>query len=358
MKNKTLGWVLLLSLTGGPALAGDPNSGFSPYPIIYYSPETSLGLGAGAVFTRRPPGRDPNGRPDSLLFNGSYTLENQAFVSLNPNGYFNREKGQITLGLAYINMPTQFFGIGNDAGIDTDTIERLQEDYTTEALDTELNLVHAVWRRLRLGVNYRLKNARVTDKSPGNSIDQNQLTGAMGGLLSGLGPVIDWDSRDNVFYPSRGGWYRAWVNLYRDSIGSDYDYERYNLDLRHYLPLKPGHILAFQGLAAQTQGQVPFYELPTPPIRGIYSNVFTHKNLAALGMEYRFPIGGRWSGAAFAAVGDVVDQWQDLSLQELKVGAGGGIRYQLDKKEKVNLRFDVGVSQWGVFPYINIMEAF
>ena len=50
------------------------------------------------------------------------------------------------------------------------------------------------------------------------------------------------------------------------------------------------------------------------------------------------------SGAAFAAVGDVVDQWQDLRLQDAKVGAGGGIRFQLDKKEKVNLRFDVGVS--------------
>ncbi|MFC1765367.1 hypothetical protein ACFL6U_25265 [Planctomycetota bacterium] len=181
---------------------------------------------------------------------------------------------------------------------------------------------------------YDFKNARLTEKTPNSQIDQQQLVGSQGGLVSGLGPVIDWDSRDNVFYPSQGGWYRAWATLYREGLGSDFDFERYNLDLRHYIPLKPGHVLALQGVVAQTQGQVPFQT------------------------EYRFPIGGRFSGAAFAAVGDVVDQWCHLRVEDIKYGAGAGFRYQLDQKEKVNLRFDLGVSQWGVFPYINIMEAF
>ena len=47
----------------------------------------------------------------------------------------------------------------------------------------------------------------------------------------------------------------------------------------------------------------------------------------------------------FCGVGDVFDDPQNLEIENLKYVAGGGFRYAIDAKEKINLRVDIGVSR-------------
>jgi hypothetical protein len=97
-------------------------------------------------------------------------------------------------------------------------------------------------------------------------------------------------------------------------------------------------------------------------MRGLYENVFIDKNAAAVRAEYRFPLtflpGERWGGAVFGAVGDAFPDATTLEDIDLKVAGGAGLRFALNKTEKINVRLDIGVSRYGVFPYVMLQEAF
>ncbi|MBW2297603.1 MAG: hypothetical protein JRF32_08350, partial [Deltaproteobacteria bacterium] len=81
-------------------------------------------------------------------------------------------------------------------------------------------------------------------------------------------------------------------------------------------------------------------------------------NMVTIRAEYRFPIKGRWGGAVFGAVGDAFPDATTLEEIDPKIAGGGGLRFALNKKEKINVRLDIGVSRYGVFPYIMLQEAF
>jgi hypothetical protein len=141
-------------------------------------------------------------------------------------------------------------------------------------------------------------------------------------------------------------------------MGSDFNYDYYAFDLRGYRSIANGHVLAYQGIGVSTEGDVPFNELPTPLIRGLYQDVFVESNMLTLQVEYRFPIKNRWSGVAFLAAGDVFRNVENYDINDMKYGGGGGLRYAVSLKEKINLRFDIGVSRYGIFPYVMFQEAF
>ncbi|MEN8245461.1 MAG: hypothetical protein ABFS43_11245 [Thermodesulfobacteriota bacterium] len=332
--------------------------GITPFPVIYYTPETSLALGGGVVFTLRDEGDSLETRPDNLQVMTAYTLNNQFFLNLAPEKYFNDQRGRLFMNIGYLNWPTSFFGIGNDSGIDVGEIEELEETYTDESFMLQPWVVHEVVADLSMGLTLDWKNTHVEDVEEGGQLEQGDLVGSEGGVRSGMGPVITWDTRDNLFAPSRGSWFNAWAWLYREWMGSDFDYDYYGLDLRHYRSIGRESVLALQGFMALTSGDVPFNEYPTPLMRGLYENVFTDKNAAAVRAEYRFPIKGRWGAAVFGAVGDAFPDATTTEEIDLKVAGGVGMRFALNKQEKINIRLDIGVSRYGIFPYVMLQEAF
>ena len=66
---------------------------------------------------------------------------------------------------------------------------------------------------------------------------------------------------------------------------------------------------------------------------------------------------------AFGAVGNYYfklshDASQALSFKQMKPSFGTGLRIAIDKKEKLNVRFDFGIGQNSNGFYFNIIEAF
>lgn len=330
----------------------------APIPIFFYTPESSLAAGGSVVMTFRNPEDSPSERPDSLQLIGVYTLKHQAFVSLMPSFYFNDQKSKIHLNASYAKWPTSFFGIGNDADIGPREIDRLEETYMSESWTIQPWLTHKIISDFAVGLTGDLKQNAISKTEADGRIAQGRVEGNTGGLRSGLGPVFSWDTRDHIFFPTRGSWLKLWSWHYRNELGSEFDYDLYAMDLRWYRTFGGKHTLAFQVLGVSTDGEVPFNELPTPQIRGLYENVFVERNMVTVKSEYRFPIKNRWSGALFLAAGDVFHNSTDYDMEDLKYGGGGGIRWAVSRKEKINLRFDIGISPYGVFPYIMFQEAF
>jgi len=288
----------------------------------------------------------------------AYTMKNQAFLSLTPEFYFNDKVDKIRIYTSYTNWPSSYFGVGNDTDIHAGDIDNLEEVYTKESFTVQPWIMHKTFSHLSLGITLDVKQSNISDTEEGGQLDGGRLTGSDGGVQSGIGPVLSWDTRDGIFYPTRGSWHKFWSWHYREPLGSDFDYDLVALDLRYYHTIRDDHILALNALGIATDGDVPFDELPTPPIRGLYEDLFIDKHMVTLQMEYRFPIHDRWSGVAFAAAGNVFHDPDDLDAQDMKYAAGGGIRYAISRKEKINLRIDLGVSPYGVFPYVMFQEAF
>jgi hypothetical protein len=74
--------------------------------------------------------------------------------------------------------------------------------------------------------------------------------------------------------------------------------------------------------------------------------------------EYRIPIFWRFGLVLFGGTGQVADELSQMDLDGLHFNIGAGIRFMLDPKEKLNLRFDVGKGTDKPGFYLTFGEAF
>ena len=82
-------------------------------------------------------------------------------------------------------------------------------------------------------------------------------------------------------------------------------------------------------------------------------------NLLVLQSEFRLPIFKRIGVVGFGSIGNVGNNFTEITNSEIKYSYGGGIRFALNKKEKLNLRIDYGLGKGknnGL--YFQIGEAF
>ena len=320
--------------------------------FAFYLPETGFGMGGAVALSHRAEDGSPAARPDSLAVAFVYTQLHQLSVLFLPDFYLSGGRWEITGEAGYSRYPNRFYGIGSD------TQEEDRETFTTEGVYLQPLAVRKSYRNLRAGLIGDFTRAEVAQKETGGILDRDLVPGSDGGFRVGIGPYLDWDGRDHAFYPSRGWWARAYARFYHPWLGGDFGYEAFTLDLRHYRMLRPSHILAFQFLGNFYRGEVYFDEMPVIELRGIFENRFMDVNSVALQAEYRFPIASRFSGAAFFGIGEVAVHPAAFWWENFKFAGGGGIRFALIKEEKINLRLDVGISPYGVYPYFHALEVF
>lgn len=356
--------IMLAGLTGAGAQEPAPVQKSSrtvttaAYPLLMYTPEFSLLFGGGAVMVVRREGAAPEAKPDNITLNAMYTLKNQTVLMLMPEFYSKDEKLKFRATVLYQDMPTSFFGIGNSGAMNYKDITAREEKYTNRTFIFQPQLTYKVLGNLRAGVSYDIKSTDLSKLPAGGRLAAGAVAGTSGGTLSGLGVMLDYDTRDNLFSPSRGVFAQAVTRRYRKIFGSDYEYDYYAADVRAYRRLGAVGVLGLQLAGVAAGKRVPFYDMPLYDLRGIYNTYFTDRAGYFAQAEYRFPLGGRFSAVAFAGGGNIAPEARELSFKHLQFAAGSGVRFVLDKKEKINMRLDIGASRWGVQPYFGITEAF
>ncbi len=337
------------------ALSGREESDWDSFffPVVFYTPETSLGMGGALIMTGKSEGEIE--RIDNINIVASYTLKSQSIFLLIPDFYFNQGRTETVIGLFYKNFPTSYYGIGDS------TREEDEETYAEEEYRFNPVILRMIYRQARIGFGLDWDKLNLKDMEKDGKLIQDSPPGIEGGQRVGMGFIIDWDTRDNAFFTLSGGWYRFSAYYYREAFGSDYNYENYEADLRRFLPLTAGQTLGIQLYGACTSVQeTPFFDMPKvgDRLRGIEADRFRDHVLYSLQMEYRFFIRGRFSGVLFAGTGNVFQDTRDFKFSDLKSSYGFGLRYALDKEKRINLRLDIGFSEYGVYPYFQNREAF
>jgi hypothetical protein len=325
-------------------------------PVIYYTPETRLAFGAGGLLNFRLGKEKKNTRPSSLGLLAIYTLENQVQLSLRPEIYLPGNAFVVNADLKYDRFPQNFYGIGND-------VSGASESYTPGTFGFKISLKRKIFGSLFGGVNYQFENTVIQKVKTGGMLDSGTIPGSEGGVISGLGISLNWDDRDNVFFPRRGSHIQLAADFYSSAFGSDYSYSASRLDLRTYIPLFETHVLALQGYVRTIGGgAAPFYELSMlggPYImRGTYTGQYRDNAQLTVQAEYRFPVWRRLSAAGFTGVGNVAPTLGELLHTSLKFSVGGGFRFRLDKREGTNVRLDFAWCGASTGLYMTIQEAF
>ena len=333
-------------------------SGFIPIPILFYMPETKIGVGAAVNYYFRESGSKLDSRPSTIMPVLIYTQKKQIISELSANLYWKDEIYHLNGYLSYKKFPDKFYGIGNNTSDD-------DEDYTPQIVEFSLDVQKKVYCGLSIGVQYEFEHNKIIEFEEGGHLAQGNILGSEGGTISGIGLLANWDTRNNIFYPTSGSYFQLSASLFGCILGSDYNFNRYNLDLRQYLLLFSSHVIAVQCYINIITGKPPFQKLSllgerignNNLMRGYYEGRYRDKDMIAFQMEYRLPVWWRFGLVGFVGFGDVADKIKNFEIKKFKYSIGWGIRYLLIRNEKINVRLDFGYGESSSGTYITIGEA-
>jgi outer membrane protein assembly factor BamA len=178
--------------------------------------------------------------------------------------------------------------------------------------------------------------------------------------LVNFAPKLQFDTRDNPFYPRDGWLIEGTMGISRQGLGGDVDYERHNWSANRYLEMTDRAVLAFRGAVQYVGGDAPFFMYPAfgqgSDLRGYQTGTYRDRFLFAAQAEWRQRLSPRWGAVAFAGVGTVASDFGGWG--ETLPSAGFGIRWVAAPKNNLSVRVDFA---WGKDDnefYVSIGEAF
>lgn len=325
-------------------------------PIAFFAPETDWGFGAAGIYTFRLKKESLASNPSQIQIGFAYTLNKQVLFYL-PYQIFQKEETVKIYGeLGYYLYTYQFFGIGNQ------TVADDMEFYDVNFPRVRLNILKQVYPNLFVGGRYWMDDYKIQKTATEGILETEKITGNQGGFLSGTGLVLNYDNRDNIFFPTKGIFAEVVGFQNGQFLGSDFNFSKIYLDVSSFWSFG-NQVLATNFYGEFTKGEAPFNQLSLlggpKRMRGFFEGQFRDKQLLTWQAEYRFPLFWRWlRGVVFTGVGEVAEQISDFQLSEFKLSYGAGLRVLVNKKEKVYIRLDAGFGKETSGFYITIGEAF
>jgi outer membrane protein assembly factor BamA len=325
------------------------------YPIIFYLPETRLAFGGACIYTYFP-GKEKSSNPSLWQMGGAYTLNKQILLYASYQLFLRKNRTELFGEIGYFDYVFPYFGTGNK------TVFQQEESYFANFPRVYVNYLERVKGNFRAGGVLKFDLFNIKQYKKEGLLDNSEVSGIEGGVVTNAGLLMRYDSRDIVFLPSKGIFATLEVTRSGKLLGSEYPYTEVFLNTSAYFSIKKNHVLATNLVTGIQNGDVPFYKLltmggPKRP-RGIIEGRYRDKNLLLLQMEYRFPIYKRFAGVAFASTGRVAGTFKDLASAGYHYNVGGGLRFVLDKKNKLRLRLDVGFGSDEPAFYLTVGEAF
>jgi outer membrane protein assembly factor BamA len=329
---------------------------FLVFPFAVRSVETSFGFGGVAAVFFRPKMGDTMVRTSDANLLALYTLRKQQILVANSTIYFPHEDRILRFQSSYTYYPDNFWGLGNTTK-PSDKVDFAQNQFFING-----QFLRRIHRKIYVGVTYEFQVTGAAEYQAGNVIDQENIVGRRGGNTSGIGPILSWDSRNASYSPTAGFFSEIQYVYFNQHIGSGFNFTVLSADVRKYLLVAKNTVLALQGVAGISAGDVPFrklQELGGPDMmRGIYGGRFTDKCLVATQAEIRQFLFWRLGVVVFGAMGEVGPDVKSFYLPDMHYTYGAGLRLALSKSEKLNLRIDYGRTRHYGTVNLQLREAF
>ena len=335
---------------------GDDDKDFVVAPLPSRSPLLGWTLAVPAMALYRPAHVDED---DSAWITGmaGFYAENESWGA----GAFHRmglneDRWQVTLAGFYADINYRYFGIGGDGSISI-PLNQTVEYYLAEVLTK-------VYSNLYVGLRAAHSKSEVNlDITIPPDLLPPDITPPRIGVdvdLTTLSPRLKYDSRDSEFYPTAGYYVNGTVDLGREALGSDSDYEKYKFNVNTYRSLSEDTVLAARLATEYVGGEAPFFVYPAfgagADLRGYDTGSYRDRFLVAIQAEARYRFRPRFGVVAFAGVGSVAPKFGDWGKS--LASAGAGIRWVIAPNNDMSLRVDVARGRDGNEFYVGLGEAF
>ncbi|MFO7560589.1 MAG: BamA/TamA family outer membrane protein [Desulfobacterales bacterium] len=323
------------------------------FPVVAGNAETGLQLGALAIRFIKPDHPDIRTSTIDLIAFG--TTNSQYYAKIAPDIYFGSGKYHANTLFSGSLWPANFYGIGNNTSKDN------KEPYESTDICMELLFERKLRDIFYAGVLYQYDNSEIEPESSSLHFN-NSLAGEEGGVRSGLGFSLSIDTRDNINDPRSGTFINFQTTYFEDLFGSDFTFRTVQFHTNYYHTITDETGLAFKGYVRMARGDIPFQDLSSPDgtdvLRGIECGRYRDRDLASFQAEYRYSIYEKWGGTFFIETAQVADELSDLDIDGWKYGAGAGLRYALNQREKLNVRLDISYVDSGFGIVLSNREAF
>lgn len=326
--------------------------GFMPVGSIITDPAVGYGGALGLIFI--DPNEDSTASgpmPPNLGATAAFATENGSWgAAAGHSGHWRDDRLKTLLGAFYTSLNLEFFGDG---------------DFDVDGGPLEYNLLawgsigEADWKigDTASWVGLRYVYADVTAEFDLGNVIPGLAPLESAQRHSGLTPLLRYDSRDNIFTPTRGVYGEASVAVFREALGGDSDFEISSLTGFWFHPLSPELTLGVRGDFAASSGDVPFYLRPYVQLRGIQSLRLQGENLAQTEVELRWQRWGRYSLVAFAGGGAVWKGLDDFDNERSTATGGIGMRYLAARLFGLHLGLDIGFGPDDPILYIQFGSA-
>jgi hypothetical protein len=311
-------------------------------PIPISNPSIGSGLALAGMLLYQMDDKSP---ASFTGLGGAYTSSDSWAAAVAEKLYFLSDTFRLTAGLGTGQVNYDYFGVGsgqNSSGIDVP----LRQHFLAGLLDFRMKVFDA----LHIGLRWRFGSIDTSvhgvEPPLGPVINDKQLNL----VISGLGVVASWDTRDRTFAPSHGIFAEFRSSFQRSVFGSDLQYETYSLAANGYypVPFRDVDVIAARIYLCRASNSAPFFDICSfgsgRDLRGYEAGRYRDFSLIAGQAEYRLTITHRFGAVAFAGAGTVAPSFSDLSSAKFLPSLGIGARYLAAPKQGVMISADYA---WG-----------
>lgn len=331
------------------------NLKISAFPVVFYTPETAFGFGGVGIGTFRLKNESYDTRPSSIQLGISYTTKSQFLLYMPFEFYKGDELWRAEGELGFYKYFYNFYGLGINSKLED------EESYEVTFPRARLSLLREVWPNFSIGLGYELDIFSGLGIKEDGILANSNVNGKRDGTVSNIGIRAFYDTRDNLFFPTKGFYLQG--NFFTSSklLGASFSYSKFEFDNRYYQSLGKKQVLAGNLFLANSSNGTPFYDLNylgSKRTRGFDNRRFQDHAELSFVMEYRFPIAGRFGGVLFGSSGTVAPDLGSVFSSAYKNAVGTGLRYIINKRDGVRIRIDYGITGEGSNFYFTIKEAF
>ena len=324
-------------------------------PIVFYTPDTRWSLGLVGVSGFTWGSGNPQTKKSNINLGLSFTQRKQILLHMPFQVFSPGSQYWLNGELGFFRYVYYFYGIGNRQ-------ENRYENYDADLFRIRLNALKKIGRHHFLGLRYVFDHFDFTRFKEGGELIDGSVRGSRDGSVSGLGLSFNYDSRDNIYYPTKGLFTESQLIAADRLLGSDFNYAALYLSATKIWSLHPSLILAVNTVQHFTVGQVPFHQLPflgtAAFLRGYILGRFRDNMMSLAQAELRFPLFWRFKAVVFGGVGAVYDPLEPFKASYLRPNAGAGLRFLAVKDQNLHITLDYGLGFRSSGIYIKALEAF
>ena len=339
--------------TGTSDLIAEADVGLRAGDFIFAPiPSSSDVLGAGATLGIGYLFTEPGAKPSGL--GAGYMETSNGSTGYGVGGLVNFGEGRWTIGAGYINADLNY-----DLPVVLPLIGEEDISLSQSVEGTGVEIGYSINESFNVSATFIYADSVINLDS--DQIDKlpNALRPDININLARLTFDLQYDTRDNTFYPTTGLDASAAIT-FAEEIDSAFG-NRFQIDDRSYIknvfslsgyhPSGEDGVIAANGVFCGASEDAPFFDACgvgfVDGARGFSALSYLSDYSTSFQIEYRGRLSQRFGYVTFASVGGGGQSIQDISTGNGGYAAGLGIRYRLSKQFALDYSVDYAVNNDG-----------